>query len=205
MEEWYRQRKIQEQPQKTTLLTLGFSTFFLNRTNRSGIISGGVIGGKRQSGEWKLDCRFNKSELIERIRKVAQYKRQISIYNKDASVFIRTVLPKIHGEALVYFDPPYYVKGQQALYVNYYEPDDHKVIAKLISKLKQNWIVSYDDVPEIRSLYKKYDSLSYRLHYTVQNKYQGKEILFFSRNLAVPEIENPQKIKAPKLVPSAAM
>lgn len=205
MDEWYRQRQIQDHPRESTLLPLGFSTFFLNRTNRSGIISGGVIGGKSQSGEWKLDCRFNKAELINRIRKVAKYKKQISVYNKDASVFIRTALPKIHGETLIYFDPPYYVKGQQALYVNFYEPDDHKVIAKLISNLKHNWIISYDDMPEIRSLYKKYDSLSYRLHYTVQDKYRGKEILFFCKKLAIPKIENPQKIKAPKLVTPAAM
>jgi len=201
MDEWYRQQKIQEYPRRSTLLKLGFSTFFLNRTNRSGIISGGVIGGKDQSGKWKLDCRFNKTELIERIRKIAQYKKQISIYNKDASVFIKTVLPGIQGKSLVYFDPPYYVKGQQALYVNFYEPKDHKFIANLISNLRQSWIVSYDDVSEVRSLYKNYNFLPYRLHYTAQDKYRGKEILFFCNDLIVPRIKNPQRLKTPNLKP----
>ena len=199
MDEWYRQRKIQDKSKQSPLLELGLSTFFLNRTNRSGIISGGVIGGKDQSGDWKLDCRFNKTELIERIRKIAQYKRQISLYNEEASVFIKTVLPRIEQDSFVYFDPPYYVKGQQSLYVNFYEPKDHESMATQISRLRQRWIISYDDVPETRLLYKDYRSLSYKLHYTAQDKYKGEEILFFCDDIIIPKTENPQQIKAPRL------
>ena len=117
----------------------------------------------------------------------------------DASAFVQTELPKLETNSLVYFDPPYYVKGQQMLYVNYYEPDDHKTIARLIPHVNQNWVISYDDVPEIRLLYKKYRSLAYKLHYTAQDKYKGKEILFFCQGLKIPKVENPQTIKAPKL------
>lgn len=199
MSEWYWQRKIQEKPKQTTLLQLGLSTFFLNRTNRSGIISGGVIGGKNQSGDWKLDCRYNKTDLIKRIRKIAQYRKQITLHNKDASEYIKTILPTIEENSLVYFDPPYFSKGHQLLYVNYYEPEDHKSIANLVPNLKQYWIISYDDEPEICSLYKNYKSLSYKLHYTAQDKYQGKEVLFFCDNLVIPKIENPQQVKVPRL------
>ncbi len=199
IDEWYKQREIQKNKKRESLVRLGLSTFFLNRTNRSGIISGGVIGGKEQNGDWKLDCRFNKTELVERMRKIAEYKQRISLYNKDASAFIQTELSKIEHVSLIYLDPPYYVKGQQMLYVNYYEPADHKSIASLISQVNQRWIISYDDVPEIRLLYKKYKSLAYKLHYTAQDKYKGKEILFFCDNLVIPKSEHPQKIKAPKL------
>jgi len=199
IEEWYKQREVQENKKRASLVELGFSTFFLNRTNRSGIISGGVIGGKKQNGNWKLDCRFNKSELMQRIRRISEYKQKISLYNQDASEFIQTELPKIETNSLVYLDPPYYIKGQQMLYVNYYEPNDHKSIASLISRVNQRWVISYDDVPEIRLLYKKYKSLAYKLHYTAQDKYKGKEILFFCNNLIIPKSENPQAIKAPKL------
>ncbi|MBI5841057.1 MAG: DNA adenine methylase [Chloroflexi bacterium] len=199
IEEWYKQRKIQENKKRASLVELGFSTFFLNRTNRSGIISGGVIGGKEQNGDWKLDCRFNKPELLQRIRKISEYKQKISLFNKDAFAFIQTELPKLGTNSLVYLDPPYYIKGQQMLYVNYYEPNDHKSIANLISHVNHRWIISYDDVPEIRLLYKKYKSLAYKLHYTAQDKYKGNEILFFCNNLIVPKSDNPQAIKAPKL------
>lgn len=197
--EWYKQRDVQKNKKRESLIRLGFSTFFLNRTNRSGIISGGVIGGKGQNGDWKLDCRFNKLELVERIRNIAEYKQKISLYNKDASSFIQTELPEIENNALIYLDPPYYVKGQQMLYVNYYEPGDHEAISNLISRVNQKWIISYDDVPEIRSLYKRYKSLAYKLHYTAQDKYKGNEILFFCDNLVIPKSEHPQKIKAPQL------
>ncbi len=199
MKEWYRQRKIQERKKSVSLVELGFSTFFLNRTNRSGIISGGVIGGKEQNGNWKLDCRFNKFDLVKRIRKISEYKRSISLYNMDASAFVQIELQKLKSNSLVYLDPPYYVKGQQMLYVNYYGPDDHRTIANLIGDMNQHWIISYDDVPEVRSLYKKYRSIAYKLHYTAQVKYRGKEILFFCRGLRIPKAKNPQKIEVPRL------
>lgn len=199
MDEWYKQKKVQEKKKREALLKLGFSTFFLNRTNRSGIIGGGVIGGKKQGGNWKLDCRFNKPDLIKRIRNIAEHKKKISLYNQDASVFIQNELSKIGDKSLVYLDPPYYVKGQQMLYVNYYETADHKSIANLVSDVNQNWIISYDDVPEIRFLYRNYQSLAYKLHYTVQDKYKGNEILFFCHKIKVPNTNDPHKIKAPRL------
>ena len=198
MDEWYRQQKTQENKERETLLRLGFSTFFLNRTNRSGIISGGVIGGKEQTGNWKLDCRFNKPDLIKRIRKIAEWKQKISLYNMDAYTFLKTKSPKLEKNSLVYLDPPYYVKGQELLYVNYYGPSDHETIADLMQHINQKWIVSYDDVPEIRLLYKKYRLLAYKLHYTAQNKYKGKEILFFCPSLKIPSVKNPQKVKVQK-------
>ena len=199
MNEWYRQQKTQARAKKNPLLELGFSTFFLNRTNRSGIISGGVIGGKNQNGDWKLDCRFNKTELIQRIERIAEQRKNISLHNLDASVFIKTVLPTIEVNSLVYFDPPYYVQGQQLLYVNFYKPKDHRNVAARISKIKQPWIISYDDVPEVRLIYQNYRSLSYKLHYAAQSKYIGKEVLFFSKNLVIPKEKNPQNVVAPKL------
>lgn len=200
IEEWHKQRKVQENKERSSLIDLGFSTFFLNRTNRSGIISGGVIGGKGQLGNWKLDCRFNKVDLLRRIRKISEFRHNISLFNEDAFTFIQTKLPNLEKNTLIYLDPPYYVKGQQMLYVNYYEPKDHEKIANLMPQVHQYWIISYDDVPEIRKLYKSYRNLAYNLHYTTQSKYQGKEILFFCSDLRIPDEENPQKIKVPKMM-----
>ncbi|HEO6930813.1 TPA: DNA adenine methylase, partial [Streptococcus agalactiae] len=85
IEEWKKQRKIQQGKETChDLLTLGFSTLFLNRTNRSGIIKAGVIGGLKQDGNYKLDCRFNKEKTIKKIRLIASYKKQIKLYNIDA-------------------------------------------------------------------------------------------------------------------------
>jgi DNA adenine methylase len=190
---WNRQQKIQSDVD-ATCLELGFSTFFLNRANRSGIISGGVIGGKGQSGKWKLDARFNKKDLISRIKKVARYKNRILLYNKDALDFLDLIVPKLSQKALIYLDPPYFVKGQQLLYTNFYQPSDHKKVADFVSQLDRYWVISYDNVPDIHSLYDQFTKLDYSLSYSAQERYQGSEIMFFCDKLEVPIVNNPAKI-----------
>jgi DNA adenine methylase len=191
MDEWYCQKDIQENAEDT--FDLGFSTFFLNRTNRSGIIQGGVIGGKNQNGKYKISARFNKSNLIERINRISSYRDQIKIYNKDAADFIETVLPDFPSETLVYLDPPYYSKGD-GLYKNSYDHREHEKIAQLIADIDQKWIVSYDNVPEIKEIYAGRTHLVYDLHYSAANRYEGSEVIFFCEGLLVPEVDNPAKV-----------
>lgn len=198
MEAWREQKLIQTQAVAPTLLELGFSTFYLNRTNRSGILNAGVIGGKEQTGPWKIDARYNKEDLISRIKKIAQYRNRISIYNQDAADFIKKELPNVPNRSLVYLDPPYYVKGQD-LYQNYYRHEDHSDIAILVSDISQRWIVSYDQAPEIRTLYKNFRSLVYGYHYSAANRYEGSEVIFFSKDLVIPSVDNPSKITAREL------
>jgi DNA adenine methylase len=200
IEEWNRQKNIQTKPEDHTLTEFGFSTFFLNRTNRSGILQGGIIGGKTQNGTWKLDARFNKKDLIERIERIARYSNRISLYNLDASRFIEKILPGLPQKALVYLDPPYYVKGQE-LYENHYSPDDHVKLASLVSKkIIQPWIVSYDTAPKIMELYSGYRSIKYTLSYSAQGRYAGSEIMFFSENLSIPLIEHPALVSKENLL-----
>jgi len=195
MKEWRHQRSIQAHPDDYSKLSLGFSTFFMNRTNRSGIITAGVIGGQTQKGKWKLDARYNKSDLIARIKRIASYKNRISLYNEDASYFIINTLPSLPRKALVYLDPPYYHKGQE-LYENHYQHDDHAELAKLVSsKIKQSWLVSYDNVPEFSELYYKYPQIDYKLSYSAQERYKGSELLVFSSRLIIPDVNTPLKVR----------
>lgn len=194
MDEWYRQKSVQIEPDKHSALELGFSTFFLNRTNRSGILKGGVIGGKGQSGEWRMDARFKKEDLIARIQRIARYSNRVSIYNCDAERFIRSHLPNLPKRSLVYLDPPYYMKGED-LYENHYTHDDHVGIAGLVaSKIKQPWVVTYDNTPKIIRLYKGYRSIKYDLSYSAQERYAGSEIMFFSQTLLIPQIKDPAHV-----------
>lgn len=195
MDTWLRQKEVQVYAEQHSILELGFSTFFLNRTNRSGIIGGGVIGGKNQDGPWKLDARYNKSDLISRIEKISGFRDHITVYNQDAADFITEVIPNLPFQSIVYLDPPYYTKGSD-LYENYYSFDNHVTISNLIGRIQQNWIVSYDDSPEIRDIYKRYRNLPYQLNYSAANRYKGAEIMFFSDNIIIPVLENPTKVKA---------
>jgi len=193
MDEWYRQREIQEQADNIPLLTLGFSTFFLNRTNRSGIILGGVIGGKGQDGPYKIDARFNKNNLIQRIKRIGRYRSRITIYNKDAADLINNTLPILPDRTLVYLDPPYYSKGK-GLYKNSYKHQDHEQIAKLITEVGRRWIVTYDNTPKVRSMYANCPSIIYDLHYSAADRYQGSEVMFLCDTLELPTIDNPAKV-----------
>jgi DNA adenine methylase len=194
IEEWERQKVVQESSDPEPL-DLAFSTFFLNRTNRSGIIGGGVIGGKNQDGNWKLDARFSKEDLIHRIEKVARYKNRITLSRVDASDYLQIALPELPQSALVYLDPPYYVKGE-GLYEHFYQHCDHARIANLVRKIKQPWVVSYDAAPEILDLYKRFDPISYGLSYSASDRYRGAEVMFFSPKLKPPAVETPANISA---------
>jgi DNA adenine methylase len=186
IEEWERQRLVQFRKADAGIVELGFSTFYLNRTNRSGIIhSGGVIGGKAQEGSWKLDCRYNKPDLVKRIRRVSQYKNRIAIYNEDAETFMDRLGRSIPTTSVVYIDPPYYEKGSQ-LYKNAYRPADHKRIAKRVSTLKSPWFMTYDNVQPIRELYADCRSFELDVGYSVQTKRRGSELLIISRKLRFP-------------------
>lgn len=190
MTEWHRQKLIQLDPD-ADILDLGYSTFFLNRTNRSGIIKGGVIGGKDQSGLWKIDARYNAKELSSRVLKVASYASRISLYNLDAMHLIANVLPTLPTKSLIYLDPPYYVKGK-GLYENHYNHKDHEEIAHTVcTQLKQPWIVSYDNVPQIRDLYSSMRQTNFGIWYTAGKKQAGKEVMIFCDELNVPASVEP--------------
>lgn len=193
VDEWKRQRAVQD-AEDPDLLDLAFSTFFLNRTNRSGIIRGGIIGGKDQNGDWKIDARFNREDLIRRIEKIARYRSRIEIYNLDAAILISNLAPTLNHKSLIYLDPPYFVKGGD-LYQNHYSPSDHQAIAELMRSTNTPWIVTYDDVQPIRDLYVGVNNLNYGLCYSAQDRYKGSEVMFYSDDLLVPRVQDPARIK----------
>ena len=183
IENWKIQKEIQKNKDKYNLVTLGFSTLFLNRTNRSGIINAGVIGGLEQKGKWKIDARFNKESLISKIKLIAKYKDKIKLHNLDAIDLINKIKNKLPKKSLIYLDPPYYCKGKE-LYMNYYDYEDHKKISEVIKKLTNlKWVITYDDVGQINDLYKGFDNYSYLLNYSVANSGKGKEIIIFSKEI----------------------
>jgi len=191
MDEWYRQKEIRENVDDYSILDVGFSTFFLNRTNRSGVIDkAGPIGGYNQSGNYKIDCRFNKNRLIRKIRKIAEYKNVITVTNLEAIDFINKHILKTRN-SFSFFDPPYYNKGP-GLYTNFYQHGDHENLSKIIFlKLKnRKWIVSYDNVNEIKSMYRSVNSLVFGLQYSLQEKRSCSEVMFFSKKVIRPVDEN---------------
>lgn len=201
IEEWKKQKKIQSNKMEADLFDLGFSTFYLNRTNHSGIINAGVMGGMEQNGNYLMDCRFNKSDLIQRIESIAKFKKNIRLYKKDAIKLIDKIQKEsLNDNVVFYFDPPYYLKAS-TLYMNHYEDKNHKNVSDKIKSIKNiKWIVSYDNVPEIQKLYVDCPKKEFSFKHTAYEIREGKEILFFSDNIVQPKIQNwnPMKFKMKK-------
>lgn len=175
IEQW-RQQKAVQTSRYASLLKLGFSTFFLNRTNRSGILNAGAIGGMNQNGNYKIDCRFNKKDLINRIQKIGNKRSQICLTNLDGAEFISDVLPSVQLNSLINIDPPYYVKGK-GLYQNFFEHEDHCRLFDSVKNIKQPWMVTYDDTPEINEIYHEFNPTPFGLSYTAQEKRKGTEVI----------------------------
>ncbi len=198
IDEWLRQRDIQRRGDNSNTLVLGFSTFFLNRTNRSGIISGaGVIGGLEQNGRYKLNCRYTVDDLLRRIARVKRYEEQVHLTNLDAVKFLSVAANKLPKTSLMFVDPPYFNKGSD-LYTSFYDPEDHALLAAKVVTLEQPWVVTYDDAAQIRRLYKGNRQYLFDLNYSVHEKRIGTELLVASKNLKMPKSLRERQVNRPQ-------
>ncbi len=177
---WLYYKNIQMIKNRVDEIELAKSTFFLNRTNVSGVIKGGVIGGINQTGKYKIDARFNRDDLLTRIKKIVEFKNRIIVSNDDGLKFVKKI-DKKKGNIFIYLDPPYYKKGSE-LYMNFFVDNDHKKLFNCIKKIDSKWITSYDSTSFILNLYKNKDKVKYRLFQGTSNK-KGDEIIIFPENV----------------------
>jgi len=155
---------------------LATAFFFLNRTNVSGVLNGGIIGGYEQNGRYSIDARFNKSSLIGKIEKIARFSGRIEVSNRDG-VDLLAECSSESKPTFVYLDPPYYEKGAN-LYLNAFKDRDHERLADNLQQLSVKWLLSYDNHPFITNLYRWYEQWTYRLQHSASNK-TGDEVLVF--------------------------
>ena len=184
VEQWKVYRQLQKNYKTADILELAKSTFFLNRTNVSGVISGGLIGGINQTGKDKINARFNKKELISRIHNIQRFSHRIHLSNLDGIDFI-SQLERMRRNIFIYLDPPYYKKGSD-LYMNAFCDDDHKKLADYVKTIRKKWIISYDNQEFIMQLYEKNRKVLYQLSQCASNRV-GDELLIFDDRLHYSE------------------
>lgn len=187
IDEWKKQKAIYLRPKQNSRIKVGFAAFYLNRCNRSGIINGGAIGGLDQSGKWKIDARFNRENLVERIKKIADYKTRIDVRNLDALELMKVAKDiSRSSRMLAYLDPPYYVQGAN-LYLNHYAHNDHALLADFVTKhFEFPWVMTYDNVPQIRELYSEVNTTPFTLRYSAFESREGKEVVIHGDELTLP-------------------
>jgi DNA adenine methylase len=184
IDQWKKQKKIYNK-EKSKILEKGFATLFLNRTNISGIIKGGIIGGLQQAGVYGIDARYTKNTLIKKIETIGKLRGKIDIYNLDAvNLFNLEKIQKLK-KTFVYFDPPYVSKGI-GLYENSFSEEDHKKLASMIKKCSRKWVVTYDVHSLITELYAGFRHDYLDLNYSINQKRRAKEYIFFSNNIILP-------------------
>jgi DNA adenine methylase len=168
-------------------IDIGFATLFLNRTNISGILNAGPVGGREQAGKDKLDARFKKNVLKDKIIAISDKKQKISLYNLDVFDFVDKVLPKYESSQLfLNFDPPYVKKGQE-LYLNHFSLEDHRRLRDKISQCNQYWIVTYDYTQSILDLYSSFSYERIQLNHSAGTMKKGEEVVIYSKNLKTRE------------------
>lgn len=188
MNEWHLQRDTYRNRSSVSRLKRGFSAFYLNRCNRSGIVmNGGPIGGIEQKGLWKLDARFNKPDLVRRCEKVAEYRDRIAVSGLDGRSFIASL---DSDETFFFIDPPYFEKGP-TLYLNALDKAYHESLAAQLKEMSSaNWVLTYDDCPEIRRMYKGWASIRpFALSYTASERRKGREILITPKWMRLPSMQ----------------
>lgn len=180
--EWDRQKAIYSTPNEHSILEVGFATLYLNRTNKSGIIEGGVLGKRDQSGPYKMSARFNQDTLCKKISRIASHRDSISLFNLDAKNLLSNLNNIIDGPVFLNIDPPYVKKGA-ALYRNFFREKDHRELSHIISLCSCPWIVTYDMCDFVRNLYEEYRCSQINVHYSANIKRSANEYMFFSNDL----------------------
>jgi DNA adenine methylase len=179
--EWRRQKEIYSSASRHDTAALGFATLYLNRTNRSGVLNGGPIGGLDQSGPYKIDARFSRLQLAERIEAIGLYASDITVLSQEGTDVISefAVIPK----TFIYADPPYIHKAG-SLYMNSFKMDDHECLAGVLNELAQSsWLLTYDDDPIVHQLYCSRRRRTLSLFYSANGASRASEIAVLSDGL----------------------
>ena len=185
VEEWHRHRQAYElRGTGQDELALAFATFFLNRTNRSGILNARPIGGLRQTGVWKIDARFNRAGLSRRIRTLGGYRNLVTICEEDG---IRMVSRFLSKKTFVYADPPYLVRGSD-LYLDTLTWQDHERLAHLLSGSNARWMVTYDNDERVHALYPQQRRACFSIAHTAARPHVGQELAVFANSLRVDNL-----------------
>lgn len=188
IDEWYQHREVFAHPEQHDDLTLGFSTFYLNRCNRSGILTARPIGGLEQTGKWKIDARFNRVDLAHRILALGEYRRRVSVTQMDAKDFMSSV-EDLGGSLLAYVDPPYIVQGED-LYLDSLCYEDHVALSRYLTETTIPWLLTYDTAEVVTNeLYRGFRAAEFNIAHTAQRQHVGREYVVFSNRLEVPSLD----------------
>ncbi|MEI7867358.1 MAG: DNA adenine methylase [Candidatus Methylumidiphilus sp.] len=192
MDTWYELRVLLKHkiPENELIPDLALACLFFNRTNFSGVLHSGPIGGKDQSSDYKLDCRFNKKDIISRIRQISSLRDGVSVKFGDALEFLQKANIQNHEKRFFYVDPPYFKQGRK-LYRYYYKVIDHKRLYDILSVATFPWLLSYDKHEFIELLYDGFPQVHQSFRYMSRTPKNENELVV--TNMVIPVLDTQYK------------
>lgn len=192
IEQWHIWKDVINNPSESSMLELGFAAFFMNRCNRSGLLNGGPIGGLEQLGKYKIDCRYNRYELMERINVIAKHRDKVRVFNLDACDFMESLSDDVLTSSFIFIDPPYVSQGKSIYKEFSFAEDEHRRLSEYIKQKDWCWLITYDEHPLIHSIYSDRDIGALEFSYIMQQAKIGRELLVTSSlcNVILPSTGN---------------
>lgn len=140
--------------------------FVLNRITFSGLSDSG--GYSQES----FEKRFTLSS-IERLTSLSGLIQDVEVTNTD----YENLLFKEGDNVFIFLDPPYFNARKAKLYGkmgNLHTSFDHIKFANNMRKCKYNWLITYDDSPEIRKMFSFANIYEWEAQYGVNHGYIKK-------------------------------
>jgi len=192
MDTWHELRVLLKHkiPEDKLIPDLALACLFFNRTNFSGVLHSGPIGGKNQSSDYKLDCRFNKKDIISRIRQISSLRDGVSVKFGDALEFLQKANIQNNEKRFFYVDPPYFKQGRK-LYRYYYKVIDHKRLYDILSVATFPWLLSYDKHEFIELLYDGFPQVHQSFRYMSRTPKNENELVV--TNMVIPVLDTQYK------------
>lgn len=156
--EWFEQL-VETKPETLTDIQRAARFLYLAKNCYAGLV-------RRQSYAWSVTQtnRFNPNRIPEQIEETHKRLARVQI---ECLPYEQIIAQYDRPETLFYLDPPYY---KIKLYRYNLEHEDFVRMAELLRNLKGKFILSLNDVPEVRALFKSFTIRTVELAYTAQKK-----------------------------------
>jgi DNA adenine methylase len=146
----YRDILINNTIATSDIVVIGFMKLVVHQLSYSGL---GTKAGTTESKN-KIDSRWSQAAICRKIDNINGKFSKLYIPNKECTAFdFEPLLDQYKKNCVIYLDPPPYKKGN-SLYQYGFSIDDHQRLAESVRKTKNRWLLSYDNCPEVKELYK---------------------------------------------------
>lgn len=163
-DEWAARRDLMDATGDEMLVERAVQYYFLNRT----VWGGRVVYDPRRKSRLYFSNPSGWSNLEKKLAHLSAISEKLRGVKITCDGY-QKCLAGATADTLIYADPPYFRESvghiTDRLYDKSFDYDCHRKLAALLKKTKAKVMVSYDDCPEIRELYKSWNIIEKQWRY----------------------------------------